>query len=150
MRGWVVLGVIYVGAASSARADDVAYQRWPALPPAHGLTLDEKMVDHVSDLGNQFGDHLNVLSHDLLALRIDMRFGRARIRVGGGDVHYLTFRFDSDWYFADNKATVNARLDLGISGHMLHLQLPTMEVIPDSYHGQQLVQLNVPLLQRRF
>ena len=147
-RGAVALVIV---ATSGAHADDRVDKRWPALPPSHQLTLDDQLANHMTEYGNDFGAHLNLLTHDMIALKIDMHGNpRARLRVGGGDRRYLTLHLDSNWYFADNKATVHARLDLGVAGHMYRLELPMMEVIPDSYHGQQLVQVNVPLLSRRF
>jgi len=47
---------------------------------------------------------------------------------------------------ADGKARVAAKLDLGLAGHSLELKLPAMDLSQDSYHGTQLVQINVPLL----
>ena len=59
-------------------------------------------------------------------------------------------RIDSDWLFADGKARVATKLDLGIAGHEMELKLPAMEMSQDSYHGTGLVQVNVPLLERTF
>src|SRR5262249_17321223 len=75
---------------------------------------------------------------------------RCRLLVGGGNAHYLTFKLDSDWLFADGKAHVSAKLQLGLAGHELALKLPEMDVIPDTYHGQDLVQVNVSVLARHF
>jgi hypothetical protein len=139
--------------AVPARADERVERferRWPAMPDSHQLTDDQRLVEHLNDLGNHFGHHVDVLSHDLVAMHFDARANRARLRLGGGDVRYLQFRVDTRWYFADNLAHVDTRIDLGIAGHVLHVQLPEMDLSRDSYHGVQLVQLNVPLLQRRF
>jgi len=151
MRVGAIVIIAAIAAVPGARADERVDVRWPTPPPSHELTLDDRLANHLSEYGTELGAQLGVLSHDMIALRVDFHGNpRARLRVGGGNVRYLTLRLDSHWYFADNKATVHSRLDLGIAGHMFRLELPTMEVIPDSYHGQQLVQVNVPLLQRRF
>ena len=52
--------------------------------------------------------------------------------------------------FSDGMAHVKAKLELGLHDHTLKLVLPAMDVIPDSYQGQRLVQVNVPLLERHF
>lgn len=143
--------VLVVGSSSVALADDVVMdQRWPAVPLDHRLTLEDQITDHLTDLGNAVGGQLDLLSHDLMGLHVDGRANRARLRLGGGNVHYLTFRIDSDWHFGEGKARVKARLELGLAGHVLELKLPDMEVIPDSYRGDRVVDINVPLLERRF
>lgn len=141
-----------LAASSSAFAEDSINvdKRWPGLPEWRGLSLEDQITDHLTELGNLVGSHMDALSHDMIGLRVDGRTNRARLRLGGGNARYLTFQFDSDWLFAEGKARVNAHLELGLNGHMMGLQLPAMDVIPDSYHGQQLVQINVPLLERRF
>jgi len=123
---------------------------WPAVPADHALSLEDQITDHLTDLGNLLGNHLDLLSHDMIGIRVDGRANHARLRVGGGNVHYLTLRVDSDWLFADGKARVATKLDLGIAGHEVELKLPPMEMSEDSYHGTQLVQVNVPLLERKF
>ena len=122
---------------------------WPKLPQDHELSMDDRMVDNLSDWTNRvMGAHIDKMSHDLVALHVDMRAGRARLRLGMGDGKFLKFRFDSDWHFIDGKARMTAKLDLGVSGHMLHVDVPAVDVSTDSYRGQDLVQVNVPLLQR--
>ena len=155
--GGCVLALAVLG-ASPAGADDATHaivainvdQRWPGLPQWQGLSLEDQITDHLTELGNLLGTHMDVLSHDMIDLRVFGRTNRARLRLGGGDHRYLTFQFDSDWLFAEGKARVNSHLELGISGHMLGFELPAMDVIPDSYHGQQLLQINVPLIERHF
>jgi hypothetical protein len=140
--------------ASSINVDNVDMvemtHRWPSLPQDTGLSLEDQITDHLSELGNLVGSHMTFLSHDMFGLHIYGRQNRARLRVGGGDARYLEFRLDSDWLFADGKARIHAKVDLGIAGHMLHVELPDMDLSEDSYHGTQLVQVNVPLLERRF
>src|SRR5256885_16344631 len=68
-------------------------KQWPALPASHALSEEDVMVDHLSELGNMLGGHLDLLSHDMVALHVDGRGQRARLRVGGENIgHYLTFR----------------------------------------------------------
>jgi hypothetical protein len=156
---WVALALC--GSASVAAADKrVASlqstaeapmeQRWPSLPHYHETPIEDQITDHLTDLGNLLGQHLDLLSHDMFKIHVDGRAQRASIRLGGGDVHFLHFRVDSDWHFAQDRARVAAKLELGIAGHEIDVQLPAMDLSVDSYHGEQLVQLNVPLLERHF
>jgi hypothetical protein len=126
-------------------------REWPKLPAWDGLSPDDRLVDNFSDWTNRtIGAHLDNMSHDMIALHVDTRAGRAHLRFGLGDGRVLKFKFDSDWHFIDGKARMTAKLDLGISGHMLHVDVPTVDVSTDSYHGQGLVQVNVPVLQRKW
>jgi hypothetical protein len=133
-----------------AAADVVLDQRWPALPSDHSLSAEDVVVDNLSELGNVFGRHMDRLSHDMIGLHVDGRGQRARLRLGGGNPHYLTFRIDSDWLFAEGKARINCKVQLALAGHEIDFKLPAMDLSEDSYHGVQLVQVNVPLLERRF
>ena len=151
------LAIALIVATSGLAVADVAISdsinvdhRWPGLPDSRELSLEDQITDHLTELGNLVGSHIDFVSHEMIGLRVNGRANRARLRLGGGDVRYLSFRIDSDWLFGDGKARVNAHLELGLHGHTLDLRLPAMDVIPDSYHGQQLVQINVPLLERRF
>lgn len=152
MRAGVVCLVV-AAAAPSARAqadDETLDQRWPSVPESHLLTLEDQIVDHLSELGNALGGDLDRLSHDLIDLRVDGRHQRARLRVGGGDLHYLTFSIDTAWHFADGKAHIQGHLDVGVKDHLLRVVLPEMDLVQDSYRGERLVQVNVPLIYRRF
>lgn len=141
-----------VASGSTARADEAAPMEhmWPGLPAYHALSLEDQIADHLSQLGNLIGDHIDFLSHDMIGLHVDGRAQRARVRLGTGTGHYLTLRFDSDWHFAEGKARVNARVHLGLAGHVVDFKLPAMDVSTDSYHGESMVQVNVPLLEKHF
>lgn len=148
--GFALAFVVASIAVAHADPPATALDLWPTVPDYHGLSLEDMIADHLSELGNMIGGNIDVLSHDMIGLHVDGRKQRARLRLGGGNVRYLAFRVDSDWLFANGKARITAHLDLGVAGREIHLRLPDMEMIPDNYHGTQLVQLNVPLLERRF
>jgi hypothetical protein len=148
-RSGIVLTCV-LGWSSLAAAEDDMRQRWPSPPADHSLPTGDVVVDHLSDLGNVLGRHMDKLSHDMIGLHVDGRGQRARLRLGGGNPHYLTFRVDSEWLFSDGKARVNCKLQLALAGHEIDFKLPAMDLTEDSYHGVQLVQVNVPLLERRF
>jgi hypothetical protein len=162
VRGCIVVALLTLGPA--AHADDAQQQlslrsdapqlrldaRWPGVPAWHGLSEDAKLVERLTAIGNRVGDHIDELSHDWIGLHVDGRGQRARLRFGGGDTHYLAFHVDSDWHFVDGKARVQARLQLALAGHVVDVHLPDFDVSTDSYHGTQMVDVNVPLLERRF
>jgi hypothetical protein len=128
----------------------LADKLWPKLPDDHGLSLEDVITDHITDYGNLVGEHLDLLSHDMLMLRVNGRTNSARLRLGGGNLHYLTFMLDSDVHFHDGMASVKAHLDVGVGGHMLHVDVPDFDLIPDDFHGERIVELNVPLYERKF
>lgn len=125
-------------------------RRWPTLPTDHRESEEDVMIDHLSELGNVLGEHMTLLSDQMIGLRVDGRGQRARLRVGTGDGHYLAFKIDSDWYFSDGKARINAHVQLRLASHQLDVQLPAMEMEPTSYHGEDGVMLELPLLERRW
>lgn len=137
---------VSIDLATATTADRI----WPGLPAWHGLTMDQRITDHLTDLGNLLGHHLDLLTDDVVALKVDGRANRAWLRVGAGDTRYLSLHVATDWHFVNNVAEVYAKLQLGLAGHELDLALPEVQVSGDNYHGQQLVVIDVPLLQRHF
>ena len=144
--------VVMMSMTSVARADDIAlYERmWPSIPTTRQLTLSQQLTDSLTELGNTLGYHLDLLSNDMLALRFDGRHKRARVKFGVIDSDYVTFKFDSVVHFTAGMARIQARLDVGIAGHVMHVDLPDMEMLPAEYHGERGVELRVPLYQHYF
>lgn len=160
MRGGafiVCAAAIAVAPVSPAAADDGAlgggsvYEHlWPRVPDGARLTLSQQITDRLTLLGNTLGYHLDVLSRETLSLRFDGRARRAYLRLGAGDAQYLTFRLASDVHFTEGLARVTTRIDLGIAGRALHVELPDVEMTPTEYHGERGVVLRLPLLRRTF
>jgi hypothetical protein len=151
VKGAIALAVV-AASSSLAYADGAEKPMesvWPGLPASHALSLEDQITDHLSAIGNLVGDHIDFLSHDMIGLHVDGRAQRARVRLGGGNTHFF-LRFDSDWHFAEGKARVNARVHLGLAGHEVDFKLPAMDVSTDSYHGESMVQVNMPLLEKHF
>lgn len=146
---------LLVAMASPAGADDTSlYERlWPSVPRGRGLSLEQQITDHLTTMGNTLGYHLDQLSNDVLALTFDGRRRLAKIRFGthgSENERYLTFRVDSDVHFTDGMAKVTARLELGIAGHLVHVDLPDFEMVPAEYRGDRGVEIRLPLLKRSF
>ena len=139
--------------APAAHADElhvVLAERWREVPDSKRLRLSQQITDELTELGNFIGSHMNVLSDDLLGLRFDGRRRHARVRLGTGEGQYLRFKLDSDWHFAQGKARIRARLDLGIGEHHLRFELPDMEMLPASVYGQRGVEIRLPVFERRW
>lgn len=129
---------------------DLLERRWPSIPADHAESEEDVITDHLSELGNTLGQGMTHLSDQMIGLRVDGRGQRARLRFGTGTGHYLAFKLDSDWYFSDGKARINAKVELGINGHDISVQLPAMEMEQTDYHGDGGVLLRLPLFERRW
>jgi hypothetical protein len=151
VRSLTVLAVLVV-ANGSAAADpaELLTHRWPSVPGGHGLSLEDQITERLTQLGNELGRHLDLLSHEMFQLSVDGRRRHARVRVGAGDVGFLAVRFDGDIQFDDINAHVHARIDLGFHGHSVHLELPDFVMSPAEYRGEYGVELRLPLFVRKF
>src|SRR4051794_20233761 len=92
--GFAFVFVIATAAVGRADAPTATLDRWPTVPEYHGLSLEDVITDHLSEIGNLIGSNIDVLSHDMIGLHVDGRKQRAQLRVGGGNVRYLAFRID--------------------------------------------------------
>ncbi|HEX3474467.1 MAG TPA: hypothetical protein VHT91_05465 [Kofleriaceae bacterium] len=136
--------------AASADPTVLLASRWPSVPDGHALTLEDQIVERLTLLGNTLGQHLDLLSHDFVQLRVDARRRRAHLQIGGGDSDGLSLRLHSDIQFDDLNARVCARLDVALRGHAVQLELPTFEMSPVSYRGDHGVEFRVPLFIQQF
>jgi hypothetical protein len=124
--------------------------RWPGVPEGHGLSLEDQITDRLTQLGNELGRHLDLLSHDMFQLSLDGRKRHAHVRVGGGSIGLLAVRLDGDIQFDDIDAHIHARIDLAFHGHSLQLELPDFVMSPTEYRGDYGVELRLPLFVRKF
>lgn len=143
---------ILVGSAPRTSADPAVLlaSRWPAVPEGHGLSLEDQITDRLTQIGNELGRHLDLLSHDTFQLEVDGRHRQAHVRIGGGNAEFLALRLDGDIQFEDINAHVHARLDLALHGHAVHLELPAFEMAPAEYRGDRGVEVRLPLFLRKF
>ncbi len=149
---FVAVGVGASGRTASADCMAMLDQAWPAVeqPTMHRRTMTDAITDQLTDLGNELGHHMNVLSHDSISLSFDGRARHAKVRVGGGDDRYFTFAVATDIQFTGMDARVKTRIDMSVSGHRMHFDLPEFEMEPQSYQGDRVVVLLVPFLERRW
>lgn len=153
MRSIGAVVAVLLGSTGTAAANDQAlYERlWPEVPNSTRLTLSQQITDQLTELGNTVGHHMNVLSNEMLAMQFDGRRRRARVRFGSGNTEsYLTFNVAGDVHFTQGVARVQAKIDLGIAGHIVSLELPDFEMAPASYRGERGVEIRVPLYKRTF
>ena len=153
-RRWgpVLLLVCATVDVAAANDEDLYDRLWPEMPNSTRLTLSQQITDQLTELGNSVGHHVNMLSNDAIALGFDGRRRRAKVRLGLEDTpdRYLTFRLAGDVHFTQGVARVAARLDIGVAGYVLHLELPDIEMAPASYRGERGVEIRVPLWKRSF
>jgi hypothetical protein len=144
---WIVVAAV----ARPAVAEPVAVaERFPDVPRDHAPSIGMHITDRLTWLGNTLGEHLDLLSGDMVQLRFDGRRRRAHVRLGGGTVDALQIQFDGDVQFDDANARVRACIDLALHGHLLHLDLPDFEVRPTEYHGDHGVQVQLPVFILNF
>src|SRR5262245_58254472 len=156
----VLVSACVLGSGATAHAEDALAVRdeelsLEALEPLDlstvpaGRPIAELIADRLTFLGDQLDVHLRALSFNHLDVRFDGKTRRARVRLAReGD--QLSLRIAGDIRFERGLARVTTRVDLGISGHVLHLQLPDVEMVPRSYGGERYVELRLPLFEGHF
>ena len=138
MRGGIILlGVLGLAAAPVA-----------AEPPPRSMA--ERFADKLTEVGDAVDGHLGLLTGDRLDLRIDGRARRAHLRLRGGQRRYLAFRLDGEVHLEHGAAVIDARLELGIAGRPLTLELPDLELVPRSFAGERYLEVRLPLLGGRW
>ena len=85
-----------------------------------------------------------------LAFDMDIRRRRASINVGIGDENAFALHLDARLRLVGGAPRLRARLDLGLAGHRLTLQLPDVQIRPRWYQGEMYMEYSVPLLEGRF
>lgn len=143
---------VAIASSAPAAADEAVLlgSRWPTVPEGRGLSLEQQITDRLTQIGNELGRHLDLLSHETFQLKVDGRRRRAHVRFSGGNSELLSFRFAGDIQFDSVNARVNARIDLTFRGRLLQLELPTFEMSPAEYRGDYGVEVRLPLFVRKF
>lgn len=144
-----------LGAAPVAHAEDtdemLLATRWPEVPPDRSPSFEDQVTDHLSALGNYAGRGLSSITGDVVSLHVDGRHNSARLGISsGGEGHLLTFKLDSNVLFSQGQAHIDAKLSLGVGCHHVEMNLPAMDIVPDNWHGQDLVVVDINFLKRSF
>lgn len=137
---------------AAANSEDLYNRLWPEMPSSTRLTLSQQIQDQLTELGNTLGHHVNALSNDSIAFGFDGRRRRATVRLGLEDSpdSYVTFKIAGDVHFTEGVARARVRVDVGVAGHVVHIEVPDFEMAPTEYHGERGVEIRVPLYKRVF
>ena len=126
--------------------------RWPQVPADdHFLSLEDRVTDHLTDYGNELGDHMQDRLHvDLIGLRFDGRARRARRarRRRQRALPDARRRWRHPLH-VDGMARITAKRRSRDRGPAKSApQLPDFEMVPESYNGDRYVpKSSVPLLE---
>jgi hypothetical protein len=158
-RGALVCAVACATSVASANTSDMKdadycelYERlWPQAPVAGRLTISQEIADAFTELGNSVNQHVGELSDGRFGITFDGRRRRAFVRIDATTTErYLVFHFTGDVHFTQGVARVTAKLQLGIAGHVIDLELPDVEMAPAEYRGDRGVEIRLPLFKRTF
>jgi hypothetical protein len=108
------------------------------------------VLDNVTLLSDQAGLHLRNLTFDLVDFRFDARERQGRFRFGGGDSARLRLNIDGRYALQGDQARVVTRLELGLFGKSLQLELPEVDFAPTIWNGETGVAVTMPILHGRF
>ncbi|HTM22858.1 MAG TPA: hypothetical protein VL172_20185 [Kofleriaceae bacterium] len=148
MKGIGIAAVLVLALAAEARAQDSEPGELP--PPPAQLSMSYQLREHLTLYGNELGAHLSTLSFNLVNFKFDGFDQRARLRLGGQLGSQLSLRIDGDVHFQHGLARVKTRVELGIVGRQLKLELPDFEMVPRSFGGERWVEVRLPLLEGTF
>jgi hypothetical protein len=147
-RCTLVLVLVFLLGARVATAD--SYEgRWPAVPEDRRPRLGDRVMDQLTAFAARLDRELDVLTIDLISLRLDPRGRGCRVRVGGGD-RQLALRVAGEVHVVDGTAQIHARLDLALAGQAVHVALPRFEMAATSYRGERGIEIRLPLVRRAF
>ena len=147
--GTTLLGFVALSAlAGVAHADVPVDARWPAVH-RHETSMSDQLEDWATSVGVDVDRHLATLSHDVLDLRIDGHGHGGHLGLHASS-RYLSFALAEDVRVADGVARMRTHLQLELGAHALDVQLPDVEMKQDEYHGERIVELHVPLLERHW
>lgn len=149
---WATMGVAAAEHSMSSEASNDLYDRlWPEAPVSGRLTISQEIADAFTELGNSVNQHVGQLSDGRFGITFDGRRRRAFVRIDATSTErYLVFHFSSDVHFTQGVARITAKLQLGIAGHVVDLELPDVEMAPAEYRGDRGVEIRLPLFKRYF
>jgi hypothetical protein len=151
--GIVAIALALGASASAARADDFVTtlaMDYGARPKKLERTYSQQIEDRLTALGEEIDTHCGKLSFDRVAISVDGRGHRAKVRLGKGGGGMLSMRIDGDVKFEHGLAEVDAKIDLSINGYQMQLDLPRFDLVPTSYQGEKYLEVRLPLISGTF
>ena len=118
--------------------------------PVESVSLSHQLKEKMTIFSDEVGLRLSEVTVNLMDLRYDAFTNQAKFHLGGGDPERFALRLDSDVQFSGGSARVQSRLQLGVAGHSLDVEVPDFEVVPRSEKGERFVEVRVPLIYTRF
>ena len=117
-----------------------------------------QLVDKVVEMTNHFFDqHVELLTYDMLHLRVDAEHRAAKIAIGGGDRRLLKLRVAGNVEVVEGTARIQSRVAFAVAGKQLAVRLPNIDVGPSTYphrfggdRYERGVEVRLPLLRRSF
>ena len=79
-----------------------------------------------------------------------IRARKARITFGGGDERFLALRVDARLRFDRGLPRIKGKLDLGVVGTRVTINLPETTVRPRSYQCEIYLEYQIPILEAKF
>jgi hypothetical protein len=141
----LAIAVVIVASSSLARAEERL--EVPEVPRKPSLKV--QVTRNLTLLGDELGFHLSTLTADLVRFRFDFEKKYGRFKVGGGGDSFL-FQLDGDVEVHGSVARIRSRLDLGLGGERLSLDLPEMDLATQTVAGERAVELRLPIFEGRF
>jgi hypothetical protein len=113
-------------------------------------SLGQRVLKNMSLLGDELGLHVSALTGDLVRLQFDFTRKQGHFGLGGGRGDALLFRVDGDVVVRGAVARITSRVDLGLGGQRLSLDLPDVDFVTQTVAGERAYELRLPLFEGRF
>lgn len=140
-------GAVDLEAHVAVHLDQARLLDRPAVPKKKSLSAQVKR--NLTLLGDELGLHVSALTADLVRFRFDFARKFGQFRIGGGTDSFL-FRVDGDVEVHGSVARVRSRLDLGLGGERVTLDLPEVDLATQSVAGERAYELRLPVFEGRF
>jgi hypothetical protein len=142
MRRVVVAFVLAAAAATRAAAEPVehVFQRASA----------KHVLDSVDVAAADLQLGLRTMTFDLLDLRLEVRRGHAKLRLGGEISDAVELRLDGHVAWRDGGARFSTRLAVGLGGEKLSVKIPDFYLAPCNVNGVSGLELRVPVLEGKW
>lgn len=151
-RTAVIVALVLATLPATARADELVRideliepMEVPKLPSTR-----EVVMDGLTIMSNAFSSHLRKLSGNLFKLKFDPRTKTGFLKFHGELSPELYLAIHSDVQVMGRVTRFRTQLYLGLFGSNLHVELPEIDLVPQTDFGQQYVEVRLPIFYRRF